>query len=237
MSAGRYIPLGDSIEDSLESYRVHLSPGFQKYENDSPDANSRNSSKTFSAKPISRAMDSPKFPAYGSASPPSIANSAENYEMSHFLSPKLPWKHPDSPSAQSIDESRPIQQLVVWGVGWWKPTLMFSFLLLGMVSAFAHHEYYSHMSGTVTYSLARQQWTIWIGTGFSFLVLFFLSSANGVAFTRYIWVVAKNKDTTIGGLDKLFGLSEDIMGFISPELWRHAKVAILMAFVIWWVWT
>jgi hypothetical protein len=114
---------------------------------------------------------------------------------------------------------------------------MFSFLLLGMVSAVAHHEYYSHMSGTVTYSLARQQWTIWIGTGFSFLVLFFLNSANGVAFTQYIWVVAKNKDTTIGGLDKLFGLSEDIMGFMSLELWKHAKVAILMAFIIWWVWT
>jgi hypothetical protein len=40
MSAGRYTPLGDSIEDSLESYRVQLSPGSQKHENDSPDANS-----------------------------------------------------------------------------------------------------------------------------------------------------------------------------------------------------
>jgi hypothetical protein len=62
MSAGRYIPLGDSIEDSLESYRSHLSPGSQKHENDSPDASSRNPSKTFPVNPLSGAMKGPKSP-------------------------------------------------------------------------------------------------------------------------------------------------------------------------------
>jgi hypothetical protein len=111
-------------------------------------------------------------------------------------------KHGSYNSTKTMDSSLTIEHpsgLVEWGVGWHQPALMLAFFAAGVGFAVAHHEYYSTMQGKIAGNESHQQWTIWIGTGLTFITLFCLNSANGIAFTQYIWIVVKKHALTVGG--------------------------------------
>ena len=113
--------------------------------------------------------------------------------------------------------------------------MMYVALSLGVGTAFLHHFFYVRLKDTAAGDSAAQMWVLWIGTGITFITLFFFSVANGIAFTQYVWVVVKRHVLTVGGLDALFALTSDLTAFLKVELWKKARFAMLIAFVFWFV--
>lgn len=124
---------------------------------------------------------------------------------------------------------------ITWGIGWGVPLTMVLFFVAGVLAAFGHHYYYFRLDGTTAGNVGAQQWVLWIGTGFTFLTLFLLNSANGIGFTQYTWRIVKLYALTIEDLDKLFSATMDITAFFSISLWRRAWVAMGLAFLLWYV--
>jgi hypothetical protein len=126
------------------------------------------------------------------------------------------------------------QNYVSWGVSLRQPILMVVFCFLGIATATIHHFYYFNLEDSIAGNTTKQQWVIWVGTGLNNVTLFFLNSANGIALTQSIWYTVKRRAMTVGALDNLFGLSNDITGFINLELLKHAKLAVFLAFIVWY---
>ncbi len=123
---------------------------------------------------------------------------------------------------------------VLWGVSLREPTTMVVFVLFGLTTAICHHFYNISLEGKVAGDSAAQQWVIWIGTGFSNSTVFFLNSAIGIALVQAIWFTVKRHALSVGTLDTLFGLEGDITGFINWELLKGGRIALLIAFIIWY---
>jgi hypothetical protein len=130
------------------------------------------------------------------------------------------------------DDGKP-PEFVRWGVGWRQPLAMVVLFILGIITCAGHHIYYQYHVGRAVGDSTNQNVIVAIGTGFTFLALFFLNSANGIAITQYIWIVVKRHAMTIGGLDKLFGINSDVTSFISWELWKRCKFALFLGLVCW----
>jgi len=149
-------------------------------------------------------------------------------------SPKYRYEEVTSDYNHAGDvHSLPEPQYVKWGIGWRQPLAMGMFYIAGVLFSVGHHLYYNWHVGMQAGDADSQFLKIAIGTGFSFLALFSFGSANGIAFTQYIWTVLKEHSFTVGGLDQLFGIPMDITAFFSLELYRKGKLVLLMAGVIW----
>jgi hypothetical protein len=63
-----------------------------------------------------------------------------------------------------------------------------------------HHLYYDSLNDTRVHSINQQTWAIQIGTGFAFLIRFFLVAAVGVAATQ------RKKSILLYGINGMFAV-------------------------------
>ena len=99
--------------------------------------------------------------------------------------------------------------MVRWGVHWRAPMLMVLLFIAGIAFAVGHHIFYHSLDGTLVTSTSQQEWTIRIGTGLAFLVKAALAAAVGVAFTQYLWTVARTEAMAVGSIDAMFSMTKN----------------------------
>lgn len=109
--------------------------------------------------------------------------------------------------------------------------------LLGAVAAIAHHLYNSSRNGqsATNTGFADQTWAIRFGTGFAFLTISLLSTAVTVAFHQLVWYSVQNqrKGFSLAGLDDLFALNRNLIGFLSKEILTQATGVFIVGMFIW----
>lgn len=122
---------------------------------------------------------------------------------------------------------------VKWGISWHPPTLMAVYGLGGIGVAIGHHFYFASLHGTLAGSPSRQQWSTAIGTGVSFLVVTLLRAASCIAYSQYVWNIVRRRPYKLSTLDKMFALTTDPIGFFGWEMFKYAKVALILALCCW----
>lgn len=105
--------------------------------------------------------------------------------------------------------------------------------ILGTGSAAAHHFYYRTLHDTAAGSANRQQWVIQIGTGLAFLSNSALASVVAISRTQWVWATLRKRFISVAGIDALFGVTLDPTYFKNLDMIRRAKLATLMAILIW----
>lgn len=140
------------------------------------------------------------------------------------------FKNSPTPSLTDTERGR---QLVKWGIKWTQPFAMIFFLVAAALLAVGHHLLFTRLDGELAGSASRQQWAIAFGTAFSFLVISLLHAAAGAAYNEYLWMLVRDRPIRLRSLDKLFALMTDPKGFASFELWRHARLAMLLGIICW----
>ena len=118
-------------------------------------------------------------------------------------------------------------------VYWLQPTLMVTYLVLGVLTAVTHHLYYYSLHHRKIYHGNRQQWPLRIGAGLSFLTISLFNMAISAAYTQYVWIRLKKREFSLLGIDHLFSLTSDPSGLFSKEILTRAKSVALIALLCW----
>lgn len=124
-------------------------------------------------------------------------------------------------------------QQVRWGIHPYTPVTIVLLFILGASSAVAHHFYYRTLNDTAAGGANRQQWVIQIGTGLAFLSHSALASVIGISRTQWVWATLRKRFISVAGIDALFGVTLDPTYFKNLDMIRRAKLATLMAVLIW----
>ncbi|KAF9888266.1 hypothetical protein FE257_008835 [Aspergillus nanangensis] len=122
-----------------------------------------------------------------------------------------------------------------WGVGWRCPTLMVGLFLCGLLLSVGHHLYYNSLDNTVVNSAEQQTWAIRIGTGFAFLVKTFYVAAIGIAAVQQMWTTLRRRSMNLRGIDAMFGVLNNPINFLTPEMWVFASTLSVIATISWLV--
>lgn len=119
-----------------------------------------------------------------------------------------------------------------WKIALRNPSLMATFLLLGTGCAIVHHLYYGSLD-RLSIDAVNQEWAVRIGTGLAFLIRAFLVASAAMGFQHYSWLILRKASLSIGTIDDLVGILDNLIPFINFELWRSALGVILVACIIW----
>jgi len=106
-------------------------------------------------------------------------------------------------------------------------------LALGTGLGVGHHEYYKSFDGSVVESIDQQQWALRIGTGLAFLIKTAFTAVIGIAFSQYLWVIARRKALTLGDLDAAFTLTSSPASFLNLGVLTSAKLLVLIGVASW----
>jgi hypothetical protein len=157
------------------------------------------------------------------------------FELQTLVSPKMPGRSSVYDSSPMLEKTSRSPMHVNWGSYRVQPTLMTLYAFAGIILALAHHFYYMYLHGKEPGSAMRQQWATAFGTAFSFLVIALFRTAIGHAYNQYVWTLVKRRSYSIGGLDKLFAMTSNPLGFLSWELLKQAKIGLTLALAVWFV--
>lgn len=136
--------------------------------------------------------------------------------------------------ASSTDlESSPQPSSAKWGIHWYTPGTIIFLFILGVASAVGHHLFYKHLDGTAAGDAYHQQWVFQIGSGLAFLSKAALLSVLEISRTQWVWVTLRRKFLTLAGIDAVVGVASDITYFTNRDMLRGAKIATVMAVVLW----
>ncbi|OTA52768.1 hypothetical protein K449DRAFT_390743 [Hypoxylon sp. EC38] len=113
----------------------------------------------------------------------------------------------------------------------WRPAwLMYLSFIFGVACAIGHHIFYKSLDGKP----AEDQLTMLrYGTVLSFAAKAGLVAAVIFAFRQRIWTTVRTKFLSVEALDSLFAATEDMSALLNIELYRRAKIAMLLAAFIW----
>ncbi|KAL0639037.1 hypothetical protein Q9L58_001919 [Maublancomyces gigas] len=115
------------------------------------------------------------------------------------------------------------------------PVLIILLLLLGTAAAIGHHLFYSALHNTTVGNETRQRWTLWIGSGLSFLTKVCLTAAIAISRTQWLWLTLWKKWLTLTGIDAIFGVTTNPWHFINPVMLTRAKAVTIMATAMWMI--
>jgi len=114
--------------------------------------------------------------------------------------------------------------------GWRDDWVMYSCFVFGVACAIGHHSFYNSLNGKeATDQILMHRY----GTLLAFGARAGLSAAVGAAYHQRVWATVRKRIITLGSLDSLFSLTEDVLAFFSWELMKAAKLAMLLAFFVW----
>lgn len=135
------------------------------------------------------------------------------------------WRNPQTPQRSSTEKA-PIDE-------WWhhRPAwFMYVSFFCGVIFAICHHLFYKYLDGKYA---DEQVAMLRYGTVLSFAAKAGLVAGVVIAFKQRIWTTVRNKFLTLAALDSLFAATEDATAFLNLDIYKSAKVAVLLAAYIW----
>ncbi len=118
-------------------------------------------------------------------------------------------------------------------VHWVVPATIAGFLLLGIVTAIAHHCLYQAFDGTVVASENQQRWLLRAGTALAFLSKMSLAISTGSSYVQQLWLTVSRRPSRIDHLDGMFDILKDATGFLAVMSWVLNPLLALTAIVTW----
>ncbi|KAK5652909.1 hypothetical protein OQA88_9387 [Cercophora sp. LCS_1] len=113
---------------------------------------------------------------------------------------------------------------------WLSKWIMYIGFVFGIACAIGHHIFYSTLDKQpATDQLVMQRY----GTLLAFGAKAGFSTTVVTAFHQRVWVTVKKRMLSVGALDALFSITEDLEGFTSWEMISAAKIAVLLAVFVW----
>ncbi|SPO04745.1 uncharacterized protein DNG_07430 [Cephalotrichum gorgonifer] len=163
-------------------------------------------------------------PASGSlASPPPPGYYPPGYQPVGSRTPPAPTSSPPPPDSPPRNPSFIFR--------YWLPHYsMYFFLIVGVLFAVGHHLFYTNLHGKDATNQIR---LLRYGAALSFLCKASLAAAAVTAFRQRVWMTVRRKVLTLAAVDSLFAATEDIFALMNLELFRQAKLAILLAVYVW----
>ncbi|KAI0155353.1 hypothetical protein GGR57DRAFT_95136 [Xylariaceae sp. FL1272] len=147
-----------------------------------------------------------------------------------FLNPASPrtsqWLRMPAPPAYQADMLA--RRKWKW---WFHPSMVMYFLFVfGILGAVGHHLYYNSLQGKPA---DDQLFRLRYGVVLAFIAKAGLVTAVVVAFKQRIWYTMRNRVLSIEALDSLFAATEDFTALFNIEVYKQAKVAMLLAAFVW----
>ncbi|KAL2759319.1 hypothetical protein ACRALDRAFT_1074342 [Sodiomyces alcalophilus JCM 7366] len=71
------------------------------------------------------------------------------------------------------------------------------------------------------------------GAALSFVSKACLATSVILAFRQRVWLTVRRKVLSLSAVDSLFAAVDDLSAIVNPELFRHARIAILLAIYVW----
>ncbi|KAI1333632.1 hypothetical protein F5Y15DRAFT_338359 [Xylariaceae sp. FL0016] len=113
----------------------------------------------------------------------------------------------------------------------WRPVwTMYLFFLLGIACAVGHHVFYSTLNGRPAHD---QLSMLRYGAVLAFATKAALVASVLVAFKQRLWNTVRSKLLSLHALDSLFAATEDLSAMFNAEVYKRAKVAMLLAVFVW----
>jgi hypothetical protein len=113
-----------------------------------------------------------------------------------------------------------------WNSAW----NMYFFLVAGIMFAVGHHIFYSGLHGQDAENQLRM---LRYGATLSFLCKASLAAAVILAFRQRVWMTVRRKTLSVDAVDSLFAAAEDMTAVFNFEVFKQAKVAMLLAVYVW----
>lgn len=120
-----------------------------------------------------------------------------------------------------------------WPSRWRAPAMMLLSMLAGIAFGVGHHAYYQSLNGTEVESTEQQQWAVRIATGLAFLTKSAFTIVAGIAFSQYLWVIARRKAMPLQSLDAMFAMNSNLMSFFDGNVLAHAKILTVIGIIGW----
>lgn len=107
---------------------------------------------------------------------------------------------------------------------------MYLSLLFGICCAIGHHIFYKTLDGRPA---ENQLAMLRYGAVLAFATKAGLVAAIVLAFKQRIWMTVRSKFLSVAALDSLFAATEDLSAMLNVEIYKRAKVAMLLAVFVW----
>lgn len=117
-----------------------------------------------------------------------------------------PSYYPDSRVSRAFKPSSYDQ--CQWGIHWYKPTVMISLSLCGLLAALGHHLYNASLHGK---TVGDVEWPQRLGTAFGFFVKMVLVTAVNYAYHQRAWFTVRKRAFRVDTLDCIFSVSSSAL--------------------------
>lgn len=113
----------------------------------------------------------------------------------------------------------------------WRPAwFMYVAFIFGVACAIGHHLFYKSLHGKPA---VNQLAMLRYGTVISFAAKAGLVTAVVMAFRQRLWATVRSKFLSVAALDSLFAATEDVTAMLNFEIYKRAKIAVLLAMFVW----
>ncbi|KAI0152659.1 hypothetical protein GGR57DRAFT_469881 [Xylariaceae sp. FL1272] len=110
------------------------------------------------------------------------------------------------------------------------PVTMYLLYLLGILGAISHHLYYNSLDGEPADDQLNK---LRYGVVLAFTAKAGLVTAVVISFKQRIWHTMRNKVLSVDALDSLFAATDSFAAMFNVEVYKHAKIAMLLAIFVW----
>ncbi|KAM0331304.1 hypothetical protein ACHAQA_002974 [Verticillium albo-atrum] len=107
---------------------------------------------------------------------------------------------------------------------------MYFFLFLGICAAMGHHFFYASLDGRLADNHIRM---LRYGTALSFVAKASLAASVVLAFKQRVWLTVRRKAMSLSAVDSLFAAADDLSAIFNAEIFRQARIAIILAIYVW----
>ena len=107
---------------------------------------------------------------------------------------------------------------------------MYFLLIVGILFAIGHHLFYKSLNGKEATNQLR---LLRYGAALSFLSKASLAAATVTAYRQRVWMTVRRKVLTVAAVDGLFAATEDLTALFNFELFKEAKLAMLLVIYVW----
>ncbi|WYZ41115.1 hypothetical protein EsH8_V_000010 [Colletotrichum jinshuiense] len=145
-----------------------------------------------------------------------------------LLSP--PWPGAPPPNQGNAYNYTPPGHIRLYNKYWHPSWNMYFFLFAGIAFALGHHFFYAGLDGTEASSQIRM---LRYGAALSFLSKASLAAAVILAFRQRVWMTVRRKMLTLAAVDSLFAAAEDMTAVFNFEIFRQARIAMILALYVW----
>lgn len=120
-----------------------------------------------------------------------------------------------------------------WRIHWFTPASIAFLFILSVGTAVAHHQYYQSLDKTRAGTDEKQRWVIRIGTGLAILFRASLVALVGISRKQWVWVTLRKRFISLNAINAIFGATGDPSHFGNIGMLRRARIATVMAAVMW----